>query len=117
MGGGGGKPPEPKKFVSPPIDNSPATNPIPNFFANRPPMSPYAVMAALQQVERPQPFQQFGMQSPPVPQFTASPPIQRLFPRTETKQAEKEAEPPVPSGPMTKEEYLARRKLGKGGGN
>lgn len=54
MGGGSKKAPEPTKFVSPPIDNSPATRPIPNFFqgnsVQRPP-SPYEMMSALGQAQ------------------------------------------------------------------
>lgn len=117
MGGGGGKAPEPKKFVSPPIDNSPATNPIPNFFGPRPGVSPYAVMAALQQAQRPQPFQQFGQQSPPTP-FSAGPMVQRELPQQQPTPQPQQQQPVAPpmSGPMTKEEFLARRKLGKGGG-
>jgi hypothetical protein len=59
MGGGGGKAPEPKKFVAPPIDNSPATNPIPNFFANRAPGGQMPMS----------PYQQFGGMTPPQSPF------------------------------------------------
>lgn len=65
MGGGGGKAPEPKKFVAPPIDNSPATNPIPNFFTQGGPQRPNP-FAGLGQGAQPQsPFgQQQGQMTP-----------------------------------------------------
>ena len=69
MGGGGGKAPEPKTFTPPPLQDGPAKNPIPNFFAGNGgarPQSPYDAMQALQSVLAPQsPFQSMqGGQSP-----------------------------------------------------
>lgn len=70
MGGGGGKTPEPKTFTPPPLQDGPAKNPIPNFFAGvggERLQSPYEALAALSQVLAPQnPFQglQGGAQPP-----------------------------------------------------
>ncbi len=69
MGGGSKPAPEPTKFVSPPIDNSPATHPIPNFFQGNSvgrPQSPYELMQAMQQARPQNPFQgiQGGSPSP-----------------------------------------------------
>lgn len=71
MGGGGGKAPEPKTFTPPPLNDGPAKNPIPNFFASAGaagrPQSPYEALAALSQVIAPQsPFQGMsgGQQAP-----------------------------------------------------
>lgn len=61
MGGGGGKAPEPKTFTPAPLQEGPAKNPIPNFFAQAGDrmaggnassgMTPYDVFSALQNAQ------------------------------------------------------------------
>lgn len=78
MGGGSKPAPQAQAYTPPPIDNSPAKKPIPNFFqgnsVQRPP-SPYEMMAALGQTQPPTPLANPGPSAlAPLLQSQALPP-------------------------------------------
>jgi hypothetical protein len=63
MGGGGGSTPAPKTFTPPPLQDGPATNPIPNFFSKagaESRVNPFAALAQIQQTPAQNPFGQPG---------------------------------------------------------
>lgn len=71
MGGGSKPAPQAQTYTPPPINDGPAKNPIPNFFAAATEggraQSPYEALAALSQVIAPQsPFQGGAGQQPPL---------------------------------------------------
>jgi hypothetical protein len=108
----GSSSPAPKTYTPPPLQNDPVSPPIPNFFANRPVgPSPYEAMAQF----TPRPMT--GPMGQPIAPMQFTPP-QMTMPQQPQPQQETPAvipvPVPVPSGKMTKEEWLKSGRLGKG---
>lgn len=103
MGGGGGSTPAPKTFTPPPLQDGPATNPVPNWFAqaagSSPRPDPFQALANLPVAQAQNPF---GQPNQPV----AMPIVQQIQRTLAAAPQQQQPEPAKAAPQLTREQQM-----------